>query len=219
MKKCLLYLLVIVLLLTSCQAVKKVTETSAEKEERKRQQLISDIEDAILLTDKIAFSEKANYKFNQTFVPYEEKLAEFRSLEDDYRTKLSEILSTCLPELTELLLVELYKIDFSEPDKYTDDGYVSISAIITESCRDEVLVIMSRTVENDIGKLDTIYSELGVVAENWKANLENLSLVGVDMSVDALVKPTITELSLWARDEYFTLLGNNEVKARYNKEK
>lgn len=214
-----LYLLLIIILLAGCQSAKKNSERDLMKEEEQRELLITSVEDAIFLTDRLAFSEKANYNFNSTFRPYEEKLAEFRSLEDDYRAKLSEILSSCIPEISVLLLDELENVDFTNPDEYISSGYVSISAILIGESRERTLLIISRTIEEHKAELDSIYAEMKIVADNWKANLENLSLVGIAKNVDEIVEPTVSELSHWARDEYFTLLGDNEVSTRYRKVK
>ncbi len=216
MRKLLVPILILLsLLLAGCQSSKAEEAARITKEEKDKNLLVSSMQDALFSTEAEAFTAKSSFQFDSSFEHYDMKLAEFRRLEEEYLIALSSILRGGVEELTDLFLSELYALDISNPEVYIDKGYASISEELEKRCSDSALVLISRTIENNSSKLDSIYSQLEKEADNWRMNLKNLSLVGIERSADELRKPTITELALWARDQYFNLLSDNEVTARY----
>lgn len=208
-------IILFVLLLLSCQSSRSEQSARTERDERDRSLLVSSMQDALFSTEAQAFRSKASFQFDSSFQQYDVKLAEFRRLEDEYLMMLSEILRGGVEQLTDLFLAELSALDISDPNVYIDRGYASISEELEKRCSDSALVLIGRTLEAESFKLDGIYSQLEKEADNWRVNLNNLSLVGVTRNADELRKPAIAELALWARDQYFNLLSDNEVTARY----
>ncbi len=216
MRKWLLPIIVLLVLLSlSCRTSKEEQQDDIMSDEMERNMLVSSMKDALFLTEAEIFSDKATFTFDSSFEQYEMKLSSFRSLEDEYLETLSRILKSGVEELTDTFLEELERMDISDPQEYIEGGYTSISDELERRCLDSSLIVISRTIEKNIVELDTIYGRLEKEAGNWRDNLANLSLVGIMRSAEELRKPTVTELAIWARKQYFDLLSDNEVTARY----
>ncbi len=209
-----LIILILLILLTSCQTGKKAEGYSPDEQLLIAAGLRSSIQQAILDTESELFTKQPLLSDVPEYGAYTSSLPGFRSLMDAYLAEVNSAVRSALVSVSDYLISYMSQYTFTDVRKVLESGYSSVSQILRDECADEVAGIFAQALKDDRDKVMNAYDAAFAESEVWRKNLANLALVGQEILLDPVMPLDEHALAVLAMEVYFNGLSENEVRIR-----